>query len=64
MIKTTVVCIIFIMITGCASIGELAVNAAGGAIGNMLDRRIEGELDNDVEEDDKKLENKIVKETK
>jgi hypothetical protein len=36
---------------GCASIGELAANAAAGVIGNMLDRRIENKIDNDKEKD-------------
>ena len=34
---------------GCATIGELAANAAAGVIGNMLDRRIEKNIDNDKE---------------
>jgi len=59
MIKNFVICIIFIMITGCSSIGELVLNTAAGALGNMLDRRVEGELDNDVNSIDEKLENKF-----
>ena len=42
--------IVFLQV-GCASIGELAANAAAGAIGNMLDRRIENKIDNDKEKD-------------
>jgi|TARA_B110000495_G_scaffold70901_1_gene60516 hypothetical protein len=45
MIKNFVICIIFIMITGCTSVGELILNTAAGALGNMLDRRVEGQID-------------------
>ena len=48
--KTLFFFIVFLQV-GCASIGELAANAAAGAIGNMLDRRIENKIDNDKEKD-------------
>ena len=44
--------IVFLQV-GCASIGELAANAAAGAIGNMLDRRIEKKIDNDKKKEEK-----------
>ncbi len=52
MIKNFVICIIFIMITGCSSIGELVLNTAAGALGNMLDRRIDEPTENEKEKKD------------
>jgi len=45
MIKSFILCIIFISITNCAPVGEVVINAAAGAIGNMIDRRIENHLE-------------------
>ena len=59
MIKSILLCVCFVILTGCSSIGELVLNTAAGALGNMLDRRVEGELDNDVNSIDEKLENKF-----
>ena len=60
MIKNFLLCSIFI-ITGCATAGELALNTAAGAIGNMIDRRIEDKLGNDAGLADEKLDGKISK---
>ena len=60
MIKNFLLCSIFI-ITGCATAGELALNTAAGAIGNMIDRRIEDKLGNDANLSDEKLDGKISK---
>ena len=60
MIKNFLLCIIFI-ITGCATAGELALNTAAGAIGNMIDRRVEDKLGNDAGLSDEKLDGKISK---
>ena len=47
--------------TGCATAAELAANALGGALGNMIDRRIEDKLGNDAGLSDEKLDGKIKK---
>ena len=60
MIKNFLLCSIFI-ITGCTTAGELALNTAAGAIGNMIDRRIEDKLGNDANLSDEKLDGKISK---
>tara|TARA_R100000808_G_C2109261_1_gene123877 strand:- start:286 stop:705 length:420 start_codon:yes stop_codon:yes gene_type:complete len=51
----------FFLITGCATAGELALNTAAGAIGNMIDRRVEDQLGNDAGLSDEKLDGKITK---
>ena len=63
MIKNFLLCSIFI-ITGCATAGELALNTAAGAIGNMIDRRIEDKLGNDAGLSDEKLDGKLEKKKK
>ena len=45
-------CVCFVILTGCSSIGELVVNTAAGALGNMLDRRIDEPTENEKENDD------------
>ena len=60
MIKNFLLCSIFI-ITGCTTAGELALNTAAGAIGNMIDRRVEDKLGNDAGLSDEKLDGKITK---
>ena len=50
---------IFIICSGCTSIGSFAANAAAGALGNMIDRRIEDKLGNDAGLSDEKLDGKI-----
>lgn len=54
-------CSIFIMSTGCAAMVDLAVGTAGGALGNMVDRRVEDQLGNDAGLSDEKLDGKITK---
>ena len=48
--KTLFFFIVFLQV-GCASIGGLAANTMAGVFGNMLDRRIEKQIDNDKEKD-------------
>ena len=52
MIRSILLCMCFILFTGCSSIGELVVNTAAGALGNMLDRRIDEPTENEKENDD------------
>jgi|TARA_B110000438_G_scaffold13774_1_gene13311 hypothetical protein len=47
---------------GCSSVGGLVANTLAGALGNMIDRRIEDKLGNDAELSDEKLEPKLKKE--
>ena len=54
-------CSIFIMCTGCASMVDLTMNILGGALGNMLDRRVEDKLGNDANLSDEKLDGKLSK---
>ena len=60
MIKFLSLCIFYILIAGCSSIGELAANTIAGALGNMLDRRAEGKLGNNAQIIDEELENKYA----
>jgi len=41
MIKNIFLCVCFVMIAGCATAADIAVNAVGSALGNMLDRRVD-----------------------
>ena len=52
MIRSILLCMCFILFTGCSSIGELVVNTAAGALGNMLDRRVDEPTENEKENDD------------
>ena len=61
MIKILLFCIMLIM--GCTTAGELVLNTAAGALGNMLDRRVEDKLGNDANLSDEKLDGKISKKT-
>jgi hypothetical protein len=49
--KVVILLILFTQI-GCTAIGELAANTLAGALGNMLDRRVDSN-------DNEKLENRI-----
>lgn len=62
MIKKFILCSFLIMSIGCTTVGELALNTAAGALGNMLDRRVEDKLGNDAGLSDEKLEPKLKKE--
>ena len=53
-----------ILMAGCSSVGDMALNALGGAIGNMIDRRVEDALGNDAGLSDEKLDGKIKKKEK
>ena len=44
--KILLLCSILMM--GCSTAAEMAANAIGGALGNMIDRRIEDKLGNDA----------------
>lgn len=64
MIKNFILCFCLLILFGCSSLaGELIMNTAAGALGNMLDRRIENELGNSAEKFDEMLEPKLKKET-
>jgi len=52
MIRSIVLCMCVILFTGCSSIGELVLNTAAGALGNMLDRRVDEPTENEKENDD------------
>ena len=52
MIKNIVLCVCFVLFTGCASVADIAINAIGGALGNMIDRRIDEQTENEKENDD------------
>ena len=49
------------MSTGCAVMVDLVVGTVGGALGNMIDRRVEDMLGNDAGMSDEKLDGKITK---
>ena len=53
--------LLFFTQLGCATFGELVLNTAAGAIGNMIDRRVEDKLGNDACLSDEKLDGKISK---
>lgn len=59
--KIFIMCIIFIMSIGCAAMVDLVVGTVGGALGNMIDRRVEDMLGNDAGMSDEKLDGKITK---
>ena len=52
MIKNIFLCICFVMITGCAAVAEISLNAVGSALGNMLDRRVDEPTENEKEKKD------------
>ena len=66
MIKTFIICIVFVINIGCSTIADLTIQsvagAIGGALGNMADRRVEEKLGNDTGVADEKLEPKLKKE--
>ena len=54
-------CGVLIICTNCAAVVDLTVGTVGGALGNMLDRRVEDKLGNDAGLSDEKLDGKITK---
>ena len=56
-----ILCSVFFVLIGCATAGKLALNTAAGALGNMLDRRVEDKLGNDANLSDDKLDGKLSK---
>ena len=48
MIKSFIICIVFVTNIGCAAIADITIQsvagAIGGALGNMADRRVEEKL--------------------
>ena len=61
MIRTFIICCVFVSSVGCTTMADLAANALGGALGNMIDRRIEDKLGNDAGLSDEKLDGKLKK---
>ncbi len=55
MIRVLIFCICITSIS-CAAAGEVAINAAAGAIGNMIDRRIETHLEKEKKSECKDCE--------
>jgi len=64
MIRNFIICSIFVSSLGCSTMADLAANALGGAIGNMIDRRVEDKLGNDAGLSDEKLDGKVEKKKK
>ena len=62
MIRNFIICMIFVVSMGCTTIAEVSLNAIGGGLGNMIDRRVEDKLGNDAGLSDEKLEPKLKKE--
>ena len=60
--KILLLCSILMM--GCSTALEMTANAIGGALGNMIDRRIEDRLGNDAGLSDEKLDGKLEKKKK
>jgi hypothetical protein len=58
--KNLLIILMFVQIS-CSAIGELALNTAAGALGSMLDRRVEDKIGNDAGLSDQKLKGKLKK---
>ena len=60
MIKTFIICIVFVSSMGCATMVDLTVQsiagAIGGALGNMADRRVEEKLKKEKDDECKDCE--------
>lgn len=60
MIKTFIICIVFVINIGCSTIADLTVQsiagAIGGALGNMADRRVEEKLKKEKDDECKDCE--------
>lgn len=54
--KIILLCVVLIINVSCTTAAEVALNALGGALGNMLDRRFEDKLGNDAGLSDEKLD--------
>jgi len=53
------VLVVVLFLTGCTAVYDLTMNTAAGALGNMLDRRVEDKLGNDANMSDEKLDGKM-----
>lgn len=60
MIKTFIICIVFVINIGCSTIADLTIQsvagAIGGALGNMADRRVEEKLKKEKDDECKDCE--------
>ena len=61
--KNLLIILMFVQIS-CSAIGELALNTAAGALGSMLDRRVEDKIGNDAGLSDQKLDSKLAQKEK
>lgn len=61
--KKILIVLMFVQIS-CSAIGEVALNTAAGALGNMLDRRVEDKLGNDAGLSGEKLDRILEKKEK
>ena len=60
-----IVLTIFMLVQiSCSTVGELALNTAAGALGNMLDRRVDDKSGNDAGLSDQKLDSKLAQKEK
>ena len=51
MIRNFIICMICVVSMGCTTIAEVSLNAIGGALGNMIDRRVDEPTENEKEND-------------
>ena len=60
MIKTFIICIVFVINIGCSTIADLTIQsvagAIGGALGNMADRRLEEKMKKEQDDECKDCE--------
>jgi hypothetical protein len=61
--KIFLIIFMFVQIS-CSTIGELALNTAAGALGNMLDRRVDDKSGNDAGLYDEILGGKLIQKEK
>ena len=60
-----IVLTIFMLVQiSCSTVGELALNTAAGALGNMLDRRVDDKSGNVAGLSDQKLDSKLAQKEK
>ena len=60
-----IVLTIFLLVQiSCSTVGELALNTSAGALGNMLDRRVDDKSGNDSGLSDQKQDSKLAQKEK
>lgn len=60
-----IVLTIFMLVQiSCSTVGELALNTAAGALGNMIDRRVDDKSGNDSGLSDQKQDSKLAQKEK